>query len=504
MIFSEKLDFLMRLTKTTNSALALNISVDPSYISRLRNGKRKPAKNENYLEAMSYYIAKNCTDPHCRASLKDMAGISYTPETTEETRDVIYRWLSEDYENNTEKMGSFLGSFSHFQFKKPQASSFIPAQNEQELEFKPVYYGVAGKREAVIKLLTEVTKSDKPKTLLLFSDEDIDWLTEDKEFTSVWANLMIKVIMKGNRIKIIHTVSRNLDEMLNALGEWMPLYMTGAIEPYYYPKKRDGVFRRTLFICPETIALASTSIGSMTENTANFMTQNNRTIESLIYEFESYLNLCRPLMKIFTPSKKDEYFAILSEFDKEMANSIIKSEPLSSFSMPEAVINSITSRLNLNDRDKIITYHNFRMENFIKNLHQNKISEIIKLPDIEKIKGCNVRVPFADMLEQKDFCYSVSEFKEHLEGILKLLKAYENYHVFLTEEGEVGNVIYIKENIGALVGKTEPPSVFFAINEDNMTAALWDYLESIIEKAAAKKHNKEFIISKLEAVIAEL
>jgi hypothetical protein len=29
---------------------------------------------------------------------------------------------------------------------------------------------------------------------------------------------------QGNKIKIIHTISRDLDEMLNAISQWMPLY----------------------------------------------------------------------------------------------------------------------------------------------------------------------------------------------------------------------------------------------------------------------------------------
>jgi hypothetical protein len=82
--------------------------------------------------------------------------------------------------------------------------------------------------------------------LLLFSDEATDWMTADQTFASKWASLMVQLLSKGNRIKIIHTVSRDLDEMLNAIRQWMPLYMTGLIEPYFYPKKRDGIFKRTV------------------------------------------------------------------------------------------------------------------------------------------------------------------------------------------------------------------------------------------------------------------
>ena len=41
MTFQEKLQFLMKITQTSNKELAANISVDPSLISLLRTGRRK-------------------------------------------------------------------------------------------------------------------------------------------------------------------------------------------------------------------------------------------------------------------------------------------------------------------------------------------------------------------------------------------------------------------------------------------------------------------------------
>ena len=40
MKFSEKLNFLLNLTNTPNNMLAKHLSLDPSYISRLRRGER--------------------------------------------------------------------------------------------------------------------------------------------------------------------------------------------------------------------------------------------------------------------------------------------------------------------------------------------------------------------------------------------------------------------------------------------------------------------------------
>ena len=77
-----------------------------------------------------------------------------------------------------------------------------------------IYKGIEGKRKGVSDFLSLIIEENQPQTLLLFSDEDMEWLTGDTLFKEKWKELLIQVILKGNRIKIIHTVSRNLYEML--------------------------------------------------------------------------------------------------------------------------------------------------------------------------------------------------------------------------------------------------------------------------------------------------
>ena len=59
MNFNEKLGFLMDLTRTKNSDLAMYTSLDSSYVSRLRRGKRDLSKNENYVKSMADYFIKH-------------------------------------------------------------------------------------------------------------------------------------------------------------------------------------------------------------------------------------------------------------------------------------------------------------------------------------------------------------------------------------------------------------------------------------------------------------
>jgi transcriptional regulator with XRE-family HTH domain len=72
MNFNEKLDFLMNITKTKNSDLAMYTSLDSSYISRLRRGKRKLSKSENYVQSMADYFGKSIKEDYQKKTIFDM------------------------------------------------------------------------------------------------------------------------------------------------------------------------------------------------------------------------------------------------------------------------------------------------------------------------------------------------------------------------------------------------------------------------------------------------
>ena len=186
------------------------------------------------------------------------------------------------------------------------------------------FMGNDGKRVVVLCFLERILSSASPTEVLLFSDEDMDWMTEDRRFMMEWAGLMMKIGLAGHQITMIHTINRNLDEMLTAIGQWMPLYMTGAIKPYYFPKKRDGILKRTLFIATGIGAVTSSSvIRPQPEQMILYLT-DEQGVRSVREEFNQYFSLCRPLMKIFTEKDYQAHLDVLTEFEGEEANSLIR------------------------------------------------------------------------------------------------------------------------------------------------------------------------------------
>lgn len=510
MQFYEKLDFLMKLTNTTNSALSLYIKIDSSHISRLRRGQRNAPKDEVVINRMADYFARHCESDYQRKAFLDTLKISMTIFDTNELSAYIEKWLKNEKNKETKAVGDFLGNLNKLNFasEMPNKMAGVNKQINEPPQFPQdelsVYYGIEGKRQAAEYFLQEVIAQDNPQTLLLYSDEATDWMTADRNFASKWASLMVQLLSKGNRIKIIHTVSRDLDEMLNAIHQWMPLYMTGLIEPYFYPKKRDGIFRRTLFISPGVSAVISSSIGSSIDHAANMLIRNTDVIKSYTEEFNQYLDLCRPLMRIYTMKDKEAYLKTLMEFEKEKSNSMIKTESLSILTMPENVSSGILSRIG-SENSGLSEYQRHRIINFERILQTNTFYEIIPVFDFEMIRDNRIKLSFSDMMEGSSVFYTKEEYIGHLEHLVHLLDIYENFHVKLTEEIPESNyMVYAKEELGAIVAKTSTPPVILAIKETNLTAACWDFLRDMIGEKAYQRPNNNEQAKKLEEYIQRI
>lgn len=499
----------MTITNTSNSLLSHNISLDASFISRLRRGIRTPAKNANYIHMMGDYFARCCQSEYQKTALWEAIRNSSTlqPQSTGNMASLIEQWLREPVQHDSDTIDELLENLINFKFRKMETAATVdvPMIDDQAVGEIEVFHGVEGRRAAVLTFLSLVIANQHPQTLLLFSDEDLSWLAEDPEFTAKWSALMLQVLRNGNRIKMIHTINRNLDEMLSGIKGWIPLYMTGAIEPYYYPKTRDGLFQRSLFIAPGTAAVSSSSVHSGTQNTANLLTTNRDTILALAGEYKDLIALCRPLMRIFNHNHQEDYLETLAEFEEETGDTIAKTDTLTNITIPEEATAGILKRLNEVAADRLHTYQQRRIKSFYDKLATHRFTETILLPDLETILAGKAVVNLSDIPNETQIFYTPREYYLHLQNIRHLLKTYDNYHVHLTDTKQLeGSMIYVKEDVGVLVGRSAAPAVIFAINESNMTAAFWDYMNVLLPKEYASTKNRSHTIEKIEALAARL
>jgi hypothetical protein len=501
-MFYKKLDMLMKITGTKNSALAMQTSLDASHISRLRRGERRLVQDADYVKAMASYFSRQLGEDYRRRLVAEaMQKPMELLVDQEALAGVIHTWLIDDKDGGQESIIRFLDGFSanigSQQMELDCAADVSDTLPKEEME---CHYGKQGKRDAVMGFLTQLLQSEKPTTLLLYSDEDMDWLSEDYQFAREWACLLKQVIAQGNMIKIIHTVSRNLDDMLEGLSKWMPLYMTGAIQPYYYPRKRDGIFKRTLFIAEGRVAMTTSSVGDSLDHSLNILLRNPKAVAALEAEFYGYLDLCKPLMRIIGESQKQERQQLWNEFAEVQADQVMITSRMPVYSMSEGLQKRMAEHSGI-IYDNMHAYQVDAPRRFEQNLSQNRVWEMVRLPDVTSIR----RGQAPSDLSKGDgemVCYHPHEFVEHLDNMIRLLQEYDNYNIIIEKKqyAEDYNLI-IKEHFGAIIERTANPQVLFQVSESNMIAAFWDYFRLVALPAAKEKTET---IEELKALITEL
>ena len=159
-----KLNFLMKLTETSNSALGRDLGFDASYISRIRSGKRGLPRDRFFLEPAAAYFAQALRDYPLRKSAAAEAlcpGQSW-PETEKEAEKLLLGWLNQADRKDMERVERLLSSLAAARLLWPAAK--LPPAREEPFP-TAFYYGTEGKREAVLRLLNDFCAFDEPKEL---------------------------------------------------------------------------------------------------------------------------------------------------------------------------------------------------------------------------------------------------------------------------------------------------------------------------------------------------
>lgn len=86
-MFSNRLDFLMDLADVQNNALARAVSLDASYVSRLRSGQRPLPAKQSYVIPMARFLAHRIRLPHQREAARKALRVAVGQAATASCRE---------------------------------------------------------------------------------------------------------------------------------------------------------------------------------------------------------------------------------------------------------------------------------------------------------------------------------------------------------------------------------------------------------------------------------
>lgn len=338
------------------------------------------------------------------------------------------------------------------------------------------YYGNGGKRAAVRAFFGHLLHVNKPCPILITSDESLNWLTESPSYSAEICDDIMQLINAGYTFRRISSKFWDTDEAVDSLNRWLPVYMHGKLETWYYPRIRDNIYRRTIIAAPGIAAICSSSVGYHVDSRLTFLNVDADMANAAAEEFNDYLAKCLPLTKVHMHYDGDESICdCLGRFLKVPGNRSTKYLGLPSLITPPSILH----RAFADNKAAIETFVTFSKA-YEQTLRQFKRTDIIVLEDPQKIRSGEV-VCTASLLvpDTKPCYYTPAEYVEHLQTLLRLMETYPDYSVAVIGSTSPGISICSIDGGICYIIRSESPMTLFEISEQNFVAAANDYALSL-------------------------
>ena len=472
--FGEKIDQAMTLLDLSNSKLATLINIDDSLVSRYRNGIYSPHRNRELSRKISdalFLRAEKTGKEEAFAKL-----CRYDKDHFDS--DAVYTWLYEFSVKDDETLmtESFLKTL-----ESPIPAGHLPGPLKQipETGGESCYYGTDGLRNAVIRFLSDA--AEKGGELLLYSDEPMDWMTADRSFFALWAGLMMKCVENGVKIRIIHNLDRNAGEMSDAIRGWLPLYISGMIEPYIFLKEKNSRFYHTVFLHSGHACIRGFFPASGKASRSYEYITDPKHLELLEQGCEAMFEGSSPFLKVYREEKAEDYRRHCKDLHGVRAF-LLNSFPV--YMMPEKLFARIISRITVDEAQKAaITrlYHLLRKE-FQSALKQNDIHMILSLTEEKSVSfGLDLLKVSAE--------YTEEEYEEHVQAIRDLVKKEKNFHLTLLPESPFRDLQIILFRDGVSVLRSKEPHIAFVFLNRMLTDSVTSYLQRLLNDHRKDRHS---------------
>ena len=460
--FGERLDMVMTLTGLSNVSLSRLLNVDASLISRYRSGIRTPVSNPDISAKLSNILYQRVF----RAGRKEaLAQIMNLPDA-EPDPDQFAGWL---YDSDMLQADSFstartlLNIFESWSYETgiPMLPPDVAAPEEILSDERVYYHGTEGLRKAVIRFLGRALQ-DGWKKLYMFSDLDLDWLTSDKAYFHSWFSLMSACVRSGIRLHIIHNIDRSLDEMNEAIRIWLPLYMSGMIEPSYCKVSSGPLFGHLLFLSPGTASITAFQVKGAEDSSLYEYHTEADVLESHKKAFRNLLDNTRPML------------SLISAEEIPLSNITIIRNTLPAASMSKELAESFGSEEFL----RAWTEKNQILTGLLDAGHD--ISECFPLADDASLFAGNVMTEgFGGCVPRQ---YSPGRYRMHLRDLLAMMKKYPNYHIYVLPQAPARNMKIALLADHVTITNVLHPSPSFQLKHPAMFRAFRDYTDNLIRR----------------------
>lgn len=496
--FSDKLDFLMKITNTTNKELSQAISVDRSLVSLLRTGKRKQPKNLEYIRKMARYFAQKADAGFQRHAIAEMLGQAQIRSSmpSDVLGDCLQKWMV----NEQDFVSNILDGMDTLPIDTNPLEVKPLKNNPRETRF---FYGNEGRREAMLELSSIIRMQEKPSEIYVASDSNMDWLFEDYDFTRELQRNLIDALGRGFTLQQILPSMNFINSYTESLRYWLPIYTTGQAKVFYYPRIRDNLYRHTCIVIPGVAVHAVSGIGLQSKSQIALISTEKELVNAYTQQFRDHMALCRPAISVHT--NLDDYGPCFKDYFSRDGFTIQKVSPLSATTLPRELLLRYRDQSENESWKGIVQTFIDEIPRFESRLREGTFIDISPLANVRDI--CAGKVPIATTykINPTHPCYTPETYAMHLRNILRLMEEYDNYW-FVPFRGEMRHDynLFVNESGLALIARLSRPALLLELRRPEMVQACKENLLFMADKDGYDGLRRRKICKEIASLIREL
>lgn len=329
-------------------------------------------------------------------------------------------------------------------------------------------------RKSEIDFLKATALGTSSESVILYSDMPMEEMGRDPEFPKQWLSGMAAMLTKGLHLHQIHCVDRPFHEIILGLENWIPLYMTGQVSPYYLKGVQNNVFMHSLKVSGSAAHVGEAISGYHTSGRYYLTTQKD---EVAFYRrmAEQMLKKASPLMDIYRKDTQNTLNAFLASTakDQEHRRCILSAPPVGTMSK-DALTSFLRTRLvPEQDRQKILRYASMQREHIESILEHSTIQievptltkeEFVKFPPVLSLSG---------MFYEENLSYTFEEYVGHLQQTMDFARNHPYFTFRQTNNYAFRNIdIVMHEGKWVMISKGKSPSIHFVIRHPKLRSAI--------------------------------
>lgn len=485
----ENFNALIEVMGLSVAKLCRCANYDPSAIFRFRWGERQPAEPEQFAAAVASYVSREMDGPAQREVASALLGCA-----AEDLGDRaaycrrVQDWLLGSHAPREDSVSRFLTKLDEFdlnayirsvhfdELKVPVAPFQLPTSRS--------YSGLRQMMDSELDFMKAAVLSRSTEPVFMYSDMPMTEMAQDPEFPKKWMFGMALLLKKGLRLQIIHNIDRNLPEMMLGLESFIPMYMTGQIEPYYFKAPQGGVFLHFLRVSG-TAALTGEAVSGHHSEGRYYLTNNRAEVAYYRRRADALLENAKPLMEIYRADVASRLNAFLLADSRTPGRRrcVLSAPPL--YTADPAFLTAVLQRHDVPapDQERILAHAKSHREQAETILRDNEM--VLALPRLteEAFERYPMSLPLSGSFYERDIPYTYQEYLEHIDQTEQFAAVHPRCRLELTADSTFRNLqIVMHEGLWAMVSKEKSPAIHFVIRHAKLRSAIESFEPPLVEE----------------------